>query len=296
MVPPPESAEPLLGSAALSAGHLSAHRLRSGHRRLFPDVYLARDAPVVPDALVHGAVLWAPPGAVLGGLSAALLHRERWFAPAAVMQEIDVYMLGTPPTPDRVRLRRLRLALPVEQVCTIRGLPVTSPARTAIDVARWEDDDETAIAKIDAVCNRSRTDIGEVGALATNLRGMHGLRRVRELLQWCDRRADSPPETRLRLLIARSDLPDPIPQVEIYNEYGAKVATADLAYEREKVAIFYDGDVHRGRSTWEHDARVNAELAELGWQGVRVTGPMLRNPRTVLRQIGAALERGRARP
>ncbi|MFN3340165.1 MAG: endonuclease domain-containing protein [Dietzia sp.] len=172
---------------------------------------------------------------------------------------------------------------------------MTSAARTAIDVARWEDDDETAIAKIDSVCNRSRIDVCEVGALATDLRGLHGLQRVRRLLQWCDQRADSPPETRLRLLIVRSELPDPIPQVEIYNEYGAKVATADLAYEIEKVAIFYDGDIHRGRSTWEYDARVNAELPELGWQVVRVTGPMLRNPRAVLRQIGAALERGRAK-
>lgn len=290
----PESPEPFIGSAALSAGHLSGYRLRSGHRRLFPDVYLARDTPIEPEALVRGAALWAPPGAVLGGLGAALLHRERWYSPAAVAREIDIYAVGTSPAPGRVRLRRLRLALPAEQVVMIRGLRVTSAGRTAIDVARWEDDDETAIAKVDAVCNRSRTDINDVRALATELRGLHGLQRVRHLLQWCDQRADSPPETRMRLLIARSDLPDPTPQVEIYNEYGAKVATADLAYKIEKVAIFYDGDVHRSRSTWEFDARVNAELSELGWQVVRVTGSMLRNPRTVLRQIGAALERGRA--
>ncbi|MDX2357979.1 hypothetical protein [Dietzia sp. PP-33] len=274
---------------------MTGHRLRSAHHRLFPGVYLARDGPIEPESLVRGAALWAPPGAVLGGLAAALLHRERWYAPAAVAREIDIYTVGTPPAPDRVRLRRLRRALPAEQVVTIRGLTVTSAARTAIDAARWEDDDEVAFAKIDAVCNRSRTDVCEVRTLATELRALHGLQRVRDLLRWCDRRADSPPETRLRLVIARSDLPDPVPQVRIVNEYGAKIATADLAYEIEKVAIFYDGDIHRGRSTWEYDARVNAELAELGWQVVRVTGPMLRSTRTVLRQIGAALERGRER-
>ena len=258
-------------------------------------MYLATGAPATPDVVVRGAALWAPAGAVIGGLAAALIHRERWYAPAAVEREVDIYAVGTAPAPGRVRLRRLRRALAAGQVEAIGGLRVTSAARTAIDVARWEVNDDTAIAKIDAVCNRSRIAVSEVSALARGLRGLHGLQRVRSLLRWCDQRADSPPETRLRLLIVRSDLPDPTPQVEIHNEYGVKVATADLAYEVGKVAVFYDGDVHRGRSTWEYDARVNAELSELGWQVVRVTGSMLRNPRAVLRQIGAALERGRAR-
>ncbi|MEH6382480.1 MAG: hypothetical protein V7768_12335 [Dietzia cercidiphylli] len=210
---------------------------------------------------------------MIGGLAAALIHRERWYAPAAVEREVDIYAVGTAPAPGRVRLRRLRRALPAGQVEAIGGLRVTSAARTAIDVARWEVNDDTAIAKIDAVCNRSRIAVSEVSALARGLRGLHGLQRVRSLLRWCDQRADSPPETRLRLLIVRSDLPDPTPQVEIHNEYGVKVATADLAYEVGKVAVFYDGDVHRGRSTWEYDARVNAELSELGWQVVRFDAP-----------------------
>src|SRR5699024_1543161 len=46
---------------------------------------------------------------------------------------------------------------------------------------------------------------------------------------------------------------------------------------------------------WERDADITAELVELGWQEVRVTAPMLRGARAVLRQVGAALERGRVR-
>ncbi|MBB1025641.1 MULTISPECIES: endonuclease domain-containing protein [unclassified Dietzia] len=292
-MPLADPAEPFVGSAAVQAGRLTGHQLRSGHRRLFPDVYLAAGEPVTPDRLVRGAALWAPAGAVIGGLAAGLFHRERWYAPAAVGRGVDVYAVGTAPAPRGVRLRRLRRALPAGHVVTIGGLRVTSAARTAVDVARWEFDDDAAIAKIDAVCNRSRISVSEVSALAESVRGLHGLRRVRGLLHWCDPRADSPPETRLRLLLVRSDLPDPTPQVAIRNEYGARIATADLAYEAEMVAVFYDGEVHRGKDQWEYDARVNAELAELGWQVVRVTGSMLRNPRAVLRQARAALERGR---
>ncbi len=160
-------------------------------------------------------------------------------------------------------------------------------------MARWEDDDDTAIAKIDAVCNRTGMTVSDVSALAAQLRGVNGLPRVRTLLRSCDGRADSPPETRLRLLLCRSDLPDPTPQLEIRNEFGAKVAVADLGYEREKLAIFYDSELHRRREIWEFDAWANSELAELGWQNLRVTAPMMRSPVALIRKVGAALERGR---
>lgn len=292
----PEPGIPFLGSAARSAGHVSEYGLRAGSQRVFPNVYVSAEAPVSPEGRVRAAVLWAPPDGLACGLAAALLHGERWYAPEGVGRQLDIYTLATPRAPAGIRLRRLRRPLPLAQTTVINGIRATSVARTAIDVARWEDDDDRAIAKVDAVCNRSRTDVSVVRALAFDLSGMHGLQRVRRLLRSCDGRADSPPETKLRLLIARSGLPDPEPQLVIYNEYGVRIAKADLAYEHDKVAIFYDGSGHRSKSTWEYDARVNAELAELGWQVIRVTGQMLRNPAAVLRQIAAALQRGRVVP
>lgn len=230
------------------------------------------------------------------GMAAAHIHGERWYAPELVARQVEIYALGTPHTPGGVRLRRLRHPLPADQLTTRHGVAVTAVARTAIDVARWDDDDERAIAKVDALCNRTGTDVSEVRALAAQLSGVRGLPRVRGLLDHCDRRADSPPETRLRLILQRSDVPDPEVQVTIHNEFGAIVTTADFGYPREKVAIFYDGRVHSSRSTWERDSRINAELAEMGWQVVRITAQMMRNPAAVLRQIRAALARGRYAP
>lgn len=287
---------PFLGSVARADGRVTAYGLRARGLRLFPDVYASAESPVAPAELVRAAVLWAPPDGLACGMAAALLHGERWYAAEVVGRQLDVYTTGTPRAPAGIRLRRLRQPLPPEQTIVLHGVRTTSAARTAIDVARWDADDDRAIAKIDAVCNRSRTAVDTVRALAFDLRGAHGLQRVRRLLRSCDGRADSPPETRLRLLIGRSELPDPDLQLVIRNEFGVRIAKADLAYEREKVAIFYDGAGHRDKSTWEHDARVNAELAELGWAVIRVTGQMLRNPAVVLRQIAAALGRGRVAP
>ncbi|OAH60998.1 hypothetical protein AYJ66_13650 [Dietzia cinnamea] len=238
-----------------------------------------------------GAFLWAPAESVIGGLGAALFHRERWYAWEAVSRSIDVYSAGTPRATTGVRIRRLTRELPTEHVVTVGGIRVTSAARTAVDVARWECDDDIAIAKIDAICNRAGIDVDAVAAAAEHMKGLHGVQRVRDLLPFCDRRADSPPETRLRLMLVRGGLPAPTPQVVIYNEYGEKIATADLAYEGQKVAIFYDSELHREKSAWEFDAWANAELLELGWVPLRVTAQMMRHPPMLLRQVRAALMR-----
>ena len=288
------SGAPFLGSEALAAGRVSRHELRAFHRRVFPGVYVSAAAAPDPDTLLAAAALWAPAGAVVCGMAAARLHGERWFSPRSLSSEVELYTRSPTHDPPGIRSRRLREPLPPEQVVVRSGITATSVLRTAVDLARWEDDDDTAIAKIDAVCNRSRTEVDEVRAFAAALSGLHGLRRVRGLLRSCDHLADSPQETRLRLIIERSHLPTAVPQLRIYNEYGAHVTIADFAYPEERVAIFYDGTLHRRGSTWEHDARVNAELAELGWQVIRVTAQMLRDPTTVLRQIESALARGRS--
>lgn len=259
---------------------------------MFPDVYVDATCVVTPELTVRAATLWAPPGAVIGGLGAALLHRERWYAPQEVGRTTDVYCAGAPRSAPGVRIRRQPREFPPEHLVEQRGIPCTSAARTAVDVGRWEDDDDETIAKIDAVCNRSKITVNSLVETIDQMSGLHGVNRIRSLLRWCDERADSPPETRLRLMLIRAGLPAPMLQLIILNEYGQKIATADLGYEKQKVAIFYDSHIHRDKSTWEFDAWANAQMAELGWERVRVTGQMMRTPGTLIRQIGSAVMRG----
>ena len=93
-------------------------------------------------------------------------------------------------------------------------------------------------------------------------------------------------------MLIRAGLPAPTPQLVIRNEYGQKIAKADLGYEAQKVAIFYDSELHREKSTWEFDAWANAQMAEMGWERFRVTAQMMRSPGTLTRQIGSAVMRG----
>lgn len=285
------AATPFLGSAAAASGRLTSHQLRTRYRRLFPDVYIEETCSVTPEVLVRAAALWAPAGSVLVDPGAALMHRERWYAKKSVLTEVDFCCTGTPRSTPGVRLRRHDREFPAGHLVWKEGIRMTSVARSAVDVARWETNDDVAIAKIDAVCNRGEIKVRELPPVLDQMDGLHGVGRVRALLRWCDERADSPPETRLRLMLIRAGLPKPTPQLKIFNEYGAKIATADLGYEKQKVAIFYDSELHREKSNWEFDNWVNAQLAELGWERFRVTAQMMRNPGTLLRQIGSAIVR-----
>ena len=288
---PPIPAVPFRGSEAIATGCLTEYQLRTKCRRLFPDVYVDAMCVVTPTIMVRAAALWAPPGAVICGMGAALLHRERWYAPETVGRSTDIYCAGAPRSARGIRIRRHPREFPPGHLVENRGILFTSAARIAVDVGRWENDDNEAIAKIDAICNRSEIRVDALAGTVDQMRGLHGVNRVRSLLSRCDERAASPPETRLRLMLIRAGLPRPTPQLVIRNEYGEKIATADLGYEKQKVAIFYDSELHRDKSTWEFDAWANAQMAELGWERVRVTAQMMRTPGTLLRQIGTALTR-----
>jgi very-short-patch-repair endonuclease len=114
-------------------------------------------------------------------------------------------------------------------------------------------------------------------------------RRLRQPIPAAD--AHSPQESLLRLRIERSSLPQPVSQFEICEPSGHLLTIADLAYAREKVAIFYDGRHHGDPEQWRRDLRITARLADLGWQVVRVTKGM--RPEEVIGHIASALTRAR---
>lgn len=288
-----DSGRPFVGKAALECGLLTRHALSTRFRLLHPGVHIAADAQPDTVDLIRAVSLWAPRDAVLAGWAAAKLHGEKWFADRRCALAVDLYSpRRLRPTPG-VRVHVTRRAIPGEDRCVVNGMAATGPARTAVDVARWTRGHDDRICAVDAVCNGSKTGLGAVADAAGRMGGQHGVRDVLAILAECDAGADSPQESMVRLWLGRSTLPRPESQVEIYNRYGQKVATADLAYEREKVAVFYDGEIHRRDDQRLFDAHVDAELADMGWEVVRVTAGLLAG--IVVQRIERAYERNRAR-
>jgi hypothetical protein len=81
-----------------------------------------------------------------------------------------------------------------------------------------------------------------------------GARRALRTLPWLRRGAESPPETRLRLLLQLAGLPFLETQVELRDHDGTLLRRYDLGHRRSKVAVAYDGRQHvEVVAEWEKD-------------------------------------------
>jgi hypothetical protein len=104
---------------------------------------------------------------------------------------------------------------------------VTSAEATAVRLASSRPGDDAVIA-VDRLVSSGVTDIGPVRARAAQAVGA-GSRRAREVCALADGLAQSPQETRLRLLVHRSPLPDPVAQFRVVVD-GRFVARVDFAW------------------------------------------------------------------
>lgn len=283
--------QPFAASPALETGLVTRYSLRSAFRMIVPGVYAAKGARLSRWDFIRAVDIWAPADAVIGGWSAAYLHGEHWYSTERGNGVVDVFTSAEPRVPTGVRERRLRQPIPAADACEIGGIRITAPARTAVDVARWSTGADRKICIVDSVCSATNTSVRAVADAATRMPGQHGVSRVVRLLDACDADAHSPQESLLRLRIERSSLPQPVSQFEICEPSVHLLTIADLAYAREKVAIFYDGKHHGDPEQWRRDLRITARLADLGWQVVRVTTGM--RPEEVMGHIASALTRAR---
>ncbi|MBD7979392.1 endonuclease domain-containing protein [Oerskovia merdavium] len=127
--------------------------------------------------------------------------------------------------------------------------------------------------------------------------GARGVARMRAALDDLRPGTDSPMETRARLVLVRAGLPCPAVNVPVLDPAGRFVALPDMTYLAEKIAIEYDGDVHRtDMRTWRRDVEKRQWLEDLGWRTVVVTADdVYRHPARLVERV-AALLRARAVP
>ncbi|WP_448640688.1 endonuclease domain-containing protein [Geodermatophilus sp. URMC 63] len=225
------------------------------------------------------------PRAVVSGRSAAVL----WGVTAS--GATDDVELTVPPgssacTVPGVRVRRW--ALDPDTVAVRRGLPVTTPETTAVDLGRAVTPLAEAVGLVDALVVARATRMDVVRAAAATATGP-GCRRARQVVALADGLAESPQETRLRLLLHSSRLPRPEAQHRVRDATGREIARVDFAWPEQRVAVEYEGRWHgRPRQVAPDRARLN-RLTAVGWRVVFVTAGDLREPELVVARIAAAL-------
>jgi hypothetical protein len=166
---------------------------------------------------------------------------------------------------------------------------VTTPARTAFDMGR-RSDLTTAVTRVDALMNATGLKAAEVGALTELHGGARGVVDLRKVIELSDGGAESPQESRTRLVLTSADL-RPETQIEVYDDYGRFAARLDMGWRQWRVAVEYDGAQHCTDSTQRtRDIDRWADLGGLRWQVIRVSSDMLRHrPRTIVQRATSAL-------
>jgi very-short-patch-repair endonuclease len=194
--------------------------------------------------------------------------------------------------PIGVRIHRTR-SLPPIDVTKRHFIPVTSPARTLLDLGAVADREAVEVALEDAL-RRGLVSLRTLHQTLDRL-GQQGQRGTATLRRLLDERCDAAPAEsqlaiRLLRLLRRTGLPEPVRQWPIL-ENGRVVARVDLTYPERRVAIEADGCIyHSVLSDWRRDRRVQNLLMIQGWRVLRITSADLETrPQTVVAYVKALL-------
>ncbi|MCW0211851.1 MAG: hypothetical protein OJJ54_00665 [Pseudonocardia sp.] len=273
------------GSDAVADGCLTPAQLR-GDRvlRLFRNVYTWSGTPVTHELRCRAAALALPAGAVISGRSAAAVRGVRQLCwpedPVTVVAPLDMRLGRT----SGLLVRRTMLD--PSEYRDWEGGRLATPLRTGLDLLLGRALPD-AVADLDAALRAEILDRTELST-ALRRRSDNGVVLARQAEALADPRAESPPESRVRVHLVLAGL-DPVPQYQITLD-GEDVARVDLAFPARRVAVEYDGGWRDGE-LWALNrdrARLNRVRAA-GWTVLFVTAPLLRTPRKMINEVKAAL-------
>ncbi|MGV0067001.1 DUF559 domain-containing protein [Mycobacterium colombiense] len=274
-------AEPFIGSEAVANGDVDKSALRTHYRKLFRDVYVEPDVELTPLVRARAAWLWSRRRGIIAGLSAAAVHGAKWVDATA---PLEILHNNRNPLPG-LRIHSDRLE--EDEFTLIDGVPVTTPARTTVDLGCWHPIND-AVAVIDDLLRATDAKVAEFQILAERYPGRRGIQSARNAIDLADAGAQSPKETWVRLLLIRAGLPRPPTQIPVSDEFGGSTYYLDMGWENFKVAAEYDGEQHR-RDRWQYtwDIRRRETLERLGWMVIRVV--VGDRPADIVSRVRAAL-------
>lgn len=274
------------GSEALANGGMTRGRLRWNYRALFPDVYAPKAAAPSLQRNTEGAWLWSGRNGVIAGRAAAAAHGARWIDDTTPIEMI--WRCGRPPPGIIVRNERIE----ADEIVEIAGLMVTSPERTALDIARHLPR-ELAVRHLDALSQAYGVNAADVLVLADRYPRARGLPFARNALALMDGGAQSPKETSLRLILIDAGLPAPRTQIMVSD--GFNTAFIDMGYDEPMVGLDYDGQYHlTDRDRYVHDIGRAELIEQQGWIDIRVVAEHSR--RFILHRVREAFARRGYRP
>ncbi|TQL40425.1 hypothetical protein FB562_2634 [Homoserinimonas aerilata] len=220
-----------------------------------------------------------PPGQFFSHITAALLYRIPlpWRLEQDSRIHVSVRDGGIRPRARGVIGHRLS-ATTVPRM--LGELPVADPVSTWCHLASVLDVDEL-IAAGDFLVSGLVTNDGRRPPLATlsqlsdavqRSAGRRGARTMAATVTHIRTGVDSPRESRLRMLLLRSGLPEPVINEPVFDADGRRVGKPDLMFPEARLVLEYEGDEHRtNRDRFRRDIFRREAFEDAGYRVKRVT-------------------------
>lgn len=161
--------EPLIGSEAIAGGLLTRGQLRARYAAVHPGVYLPKGAEHTLAVRALAAWLWTGRRGVIAGRAAAALHDAKWVDATTPIEIIAEHGRRQPGVIVREE------TIGDDEVIHIGEVPVTSPARTAFDLARRLPRN-AAVVHLDSLAAATGVTAADTAPLAQRYRGARGVR------------------------------------------------------------------------------------------------------------------------
>jgi very-short-patch-repair endonuclease len=275
-----------LRAAGLSDSAVDRMCRRGRLIRLHPGVFAVGHVELPRFGLETAAILAVGFDAVLSYRSAAAL----WgFLPQAP-ERVEVTVVDRQPQRTAgVRVHRTK-HLEARDIRTFQRLPVTSPARTLLDLADTLDWPQLERALAEA-WGLKRVSLSTLNDVLNRAGGRRGAPKLKALIAPAGQRlSDSDGERKLFSLLRQAGLPLPLTQQQLH---GWRV---DFFWPEHGLVLELDSyQFHSGRWAFERDRRKTAALSAAGLRVTRASGSQLsEEPVAVVAQLAQALVQRRA--
>jgi very-short-patch-repair endonuclease/predicted transcriptional regulator of viral defense system len=257
------------------------HRVKLGRLQLLHrGVYAVGHRSLTRHGRWMAAALATGPGAVLRRRSAAALWRIREGEPARVE-------IASPRDHRRPGIAVQRIVLPPDELDEHDGIPVTTPARTLLDLAAVLNEHQLARAaeRAEALRLGSPTSLQELIDRYPRRPGTPTLKRLVEEHRIVPTTTANDRERRFLTFLDANELPRPLVN-ESVDPY-----IPDFRWTEQRLIVELDGfETHGTRAAFERDRARDRALLAQGWRVARVTTRQLEtNPQQLAAELSAML-------
>jgi hypothetical protein len=193
--------------------------------------------------LVLATVPLLAPGAVVSHESAAVMHGLPVWSNRLGRMHITRSRVTSGKRRGGIHLHTA--PLPASDVVELAGVPVTSLARTVVDLSRTLIMDQAVCAGDAALRAGCRAE--DLDVMLAQASGWPGVLQARRTAAFLDGRSESVGESLSRVVFWRLGLPAPQPQYEVFDDDGLLVGRSDFGWEAFRTLGEFDGKVKYGR-------------------------------------------------